>query len=575
MLKFSLSLYLLLFSAYFYSQNKSSIDSVNKIDYTYYSNNLQLSKSLFTKNIANAKFLNYELGEAEALNKLATVDALLGDYKSSVKNYVKSVKIYEKYKNYEKVARIYADIGYRIRYVDLNEGLLYFRKAISVGEKYKIGDEMAAIYNNYGELLKNDKIDSALFYYQKSLAIARKNNIVISIPFSLNKISEAYAKKRDFKRAFQFLNESDKYRFSSKDTAGIADNIAYRADIFYEIPQVDSATYYYEKSLVLAKKTNYNSLERFCLERLADLYQRKGQFEKAIITFKKFKAMEDSVLNGSVKNEMANLQVRYDSEKTKRELAENEIILENRKKWLLVSLVGISLLILVVFFVYRYQKIKRNNERKELELKKSLEKTILEKDFADEKIRIARELHDNIGSHLTFMISSLDNLAYVENPEKKLEKVADLSNFGRLTMKDLRDTIWAMNHDGGSFEQLIARVSELRAVLPSNLFVTILSNVNNEKPLTGLQLLNCYRIIQEFIQNAIKYAQADQIKVEFLDQNDCFKIEICDNGSGFDLASINFGNGILNMNRRCEDLLGEFEITSSKEGTKVVCIIPF
>ena len=575
MLKFSqLLLFICLFATYF-SQSKTKIDSINKLDYVYFSNNLQTSRALFSKNVISARLLKYELGEAEALNKLATVDALLGDYKSSVKNYVKSVKIYEKYKNYEKVARIYADIGYRIRYVDLNEGILYFRKAISVGEKYKIGNEMAAIYNNYGELLKNDKIDSALYYYQKSLAIARKNKILISIPFSLNKISEAYAKKRDFKKAFQYLNESDKYRFSSKDTAGIADNIAYRADVFYEIPQIDSATYYYEKSLILAKKTNYNSLERFCLERLADLYQRKGLYEKAFVTFKKFKTMEDSVLNGSVKNEIANLQVKYDSEKTKRELAENEVNLESRKRWLVISLSLLAVFAILSLFVYRYQKFKRKNERKELELTKSLEKTTLEKDFADEKIRIARELHDNIGSHLTFMISSLDNLAYVENPEKKLEKVADLSNFGRLTMKDLRDTIWAMNHDGGSFEQLIARVSELRSVLPTNLFVSIVSNINNEKPLTGLQLLNCYRIIQEFIQNTIKYAMADQIKVEFLDENDSFKIEICDNGSGFNLTSINFGNGILNMKRRCEDLLGDFEITSSPQGTKVVCIIPF
>ncbi|MFN5418127.1 MAG: histidine kinase [Flavobacteriia bacterium] len=575
MLKFSqVLLFLSLFSTCF-SQKKAVIDSLNNLDYVYLSNNLQHSQNLFLKNLAQAQKIKYALGEAASLNKLGTIESLLGDYKASVAYFMRSVKLYEKLKRFDKVATIYADIGYRIRYIDYNEGLGYFRKAIQVGEKYHIGSEMSAIYNNYGETIKNENIDSALFYYQKSLSIARKNNVVISIPFSLNKISEAYAKKRDFKKAFSYLNESDKYRFSGTDTSGIADNIAYRADIFYEIPQVDSAMFYYEKSLVLAKKTNYNSLERFCLERLADLYQRKGQFEKAFLTFKKFKAMEDSVLNGSVKNEMANLQVRYDSEKTKRELAENEIILENRKKWLLVSLVGISLLILVLFFVYRYQKAKRKNERKELELNKELEKTILEKDFADEKIRIARELHDNIGSHLTFMISSLDNLAYVENPEKKLEKVADLSNFGRLTMKDLRDTIWAMNHDGGSFEQLIARVSELRAVLPSNLFVTILSNVHNEKPLTGLQLLNCYRIIQEFIQNTIKYAQADQIKVEFKDQNDSFQIEICDNGTGFDLNSINFGNGILNMKRRCEDLSGKFDIQTSTEGTKVVCLIPF
>lgn len=570
----SILLFLTLYWGVF-SQSKTKIDSLNKLDYTFISNNLLISEEIYTQNFLDARKINYASGEAEALNKLALVESLLGDYKTSVQNYMKAVKIFENLHKYDKVATIYSDLGYRIRYIDFNEGLSYFRKAIAIGEKHKIGGEMASIYNNYGELLKKSKIDSALYYYSKSLAIARKHNILISIPFSLNKMAEAYALKRDFKKAFHYLDQSDSYRFKTQDSAGIADNIAYRGDIFYEIPEVDSAIFYYEKSLIIAKKTNYNSLERFCLERLADLYQRKGDFKRAFTVFKHFKAMEDSVLNGNVKNEMANLQVKYDTEKTKRELAENEINLESRKRWLVISLSLLALLGVILAFVYRYQKAKRKNERDASELNKELEKTILEKDFADEKIRIARELHDNIGSHLTFMISSLDNLAYIENPEQKINKVADLSNFGRLTMKDLRDTIWAMNHDGGSFEQLIARVSELRSVLPSTLFVSINSNIENTKALNGLQMLNCYRIIQEFIQNTIKYAQASEIKIDFEDGIEEFTIEICDNGLGFDLTNINFGNGILNMKRRCEDLFGSFEIDSSETGTKVSCVIPF
>lgn len=575
MTKFSTIGLFLLLNCILFSQTKSKIDSINSLDYVFLSNNLQKSKKLFLTNLNDAKKLNYEEGKAVSLNKLGTIESLLGDYKSSVSYFIQAVKIYEKLKKFESVANIYADIGYRIRYIDHDEGVNYFRKAIQVGEKYKIGEGMAAIYNNYGETIKNHDIDSALFFYQKSLSIAKKHNIPISIPFSLNKIAEAYAKKRDFTKAFKYLNQSDNYRFSTNDTSGIADNIAYRADIFYEIPEIDSAIFYYEKSLILAKKTSYNSLERFCLERLADLYKRKKNFEKAYVYFELYKKLEDSVLNGNVKSEMANLQVRFETEKTKRELAENQIKLENRKKWLLVSLGGAGLLIFVLIVVYRFQKNKRRIELKEIEMSKELQKTILEKEFSEEKIRIARELHDNIGSHLTFMISSLDNLSYVENPDKKLEKVADLSNFGRLTMKDLRDTIWAMNHDGGSFEQLIARVSELRSVLPANLFVSIKSTIDQSKALSGLQLLNCYRIIQEFIQNTIKYAEASEIQINFLNHEEHFLLEISDNGKGFEMSNIHFGNGISNMKRRCEDLKGEFEIVSNNNGTVVRCKIRY
>ena len=572
-IKFLLPFLLLAFCGF--SQFKKEIDSINKLDYTFISNNLETCKSLFEKNIRDSKRINYEVGQANSLNNLGLVYALLGVYDLSVANYIKSVKIFEKQKNFEKVARIYSDIGFRIRYVDEKKGFYYFRLAIKIGEQNNIGKELAPIYNNYGELFLEREVDSALYYYKKSLKIAQEKNVVISIPFSLNKIAVAYAKKKLFKLAFSYLDKSDEIRYKTKDDWGIADNLAYRGDIFYEIPVIDSAIFYYEKSIILARKTKYNSLERFCLERLADLYERKGAFGNALFHFKKFKELEDSALNKNVKNELANFEVKYGTEKTKRELAEKNLKLEANKKWITLSLSAVFFVLLILFFVYRYQKTKRKNILKQAKLNEELEKSRLEKDFLDEKLRIGRELHDNIGSHLTFMISSLDNLEYVENPQTRIDKIADLSNFGRLTMKDLRDTIWAMNHDEGSFELLITRISELRAVLPNSLFVDIKSDIQATKSLNGLQLLNCYRIVQEFIQNTIKYAEASEIKINLTDKNDSFELSLSDNGKGFDLKEISFGNGILNMKRRCEDLKGKFSVESSEKGTSVTCLIPF
>ena len=271
---------------------------------------------------------------------------------------------------------------------------------------------------------------------------------------------------------------------------------------------------------------------------------------------------------------MANLEIKFNTEKTKLQLAENQIKLASRQKWLIVSIALLIILLLTLRFVYRYQSTKRQNQIKELELNKEIEKTKLENDFVNEKFRIARELHDNIGSHLTFIISSLDNLTYLNNPEKRIEKITDLSNFGRLTMKDLRDTIWAMNHEDGNVEQLITRISELRAVLPSSLEVQLELKLDKEIKLNGLQLLNMYRIIQEFIQNTIKYADASKILI-IMEQNvNQLSIKLIDNGKGFNLKSIDFGNGILNMKRRCEDLYGNFCIDSNENGTQVECEIP-
>ena len=82
--------------------------------------------------------------------------------------------------------------------------------------------------------------------------------------------------------------------------------------------------------------------------------------------------------------------------------------------------------------------------------------------------------------------------------------------------------------------------------------------------------MNIYRIIQEAINNALKYANATQIDVDFSSKNTVYELKITDNGIGFDLNNIEFGNGINNMKKRAHELEAEFEITSQlNKGTTI------
>ncbi|TNE53045.1 MAG: hypothetical protein EP338_13470 [Bacteroidetes bacterium] len=566
-------IFFLIFQTGLLGQEKKVIDSINQLDYIYVSNNLAEAKELFQKNIESARKIGYSIGEADALHLLAAVYCLQANYDEGVKTFIEAANIYEREKEYQKLATAYADIGFRIRYIDVNKGVDYFRKAVTLYKKHRLTGNLHAVYNNYGETIRSINSDSALYYFKKSLAVTRKDDS-IAIPFCLNNLAEEYARRKQFKLAFKYMNESDAIRFKFDDPVGKADNWAYRGDIFFEIPQIDSSIYYYEKSLRLARECEYDFLLRYDTKRLALLYQEKGDYQNALKYFKMNKQLEDSVLNSNVQEQLAALQVEFDTEHTKLELAEQKSKLEARQKWITVAVGALIVLIITSFFLFRYQRSKRENELKELELKKQLETARLEKEFANEKIRISRELHDNIGSHLTFLISSLDNLGYLPDSEKKLEKIADLSHFGRQTMKDLRDTIWAMNHEEGSVEQLMVRITELRSVLPENLYVDIDNEVEEELVLNGLQLLNIFRIVQEFIQNTIKYAGASEIKLSFRSIGDSLELRLSDNGKGFDLKEISFGNGIHNMKKRCEDIQGHFEIESGPSGTLVVCRLP-
>jgi signal transduction histidine kinase len=220
------------------------------------------------------------------------------------------------------------------------------------------------------------------------------------------------------------------------------------------------------------------------------------------------------------------------------------------------------------------QRHKRRKVREKLELENKLAKVEFEKKISDEKLRISRELHDNIGSNLTFMVSTIDNLTYTMNNKKDISKLNKLSDFGRSTLNELRQTIWAMKKREGTLSELMFKLNELKKQIPSSIKIEITNETTSEVVLTAIQTLNYFRVIQESIQNTIKYANAKNINVHFSNSINGLQLTITDDGCGFDLDMAQLGNGISNMKFRCEEVGGDFSISSNKSGTKIICNIP-
>ncbi|NNE78626.1 MAG: two-component sensor histidine kinase, partial [Pricia sp.] len=92
---------------------------------------------------------------------------------------------------------------------------------------------------------------------------------------------------------------------------------------------------------------------------------------------------------------------------------------------------------------------------------------------------------------------------------------------------------------------------------------------------TSLQGINIYRIIQEAMNNSLKYANASEIGVNFDIKDGFYQLNITDNGVGFNLDEVEIGNGLDNLKKRAGDLNGTLLIDSKKpEGTKILVSYP-
>ena len=124
-------------------------------------------------------------------------------------------------------------------------------------------------------------------------------------------------------------------------------------------------------------------------------------------------------------------------------------------------------------------------------------------------------------------------------------------------------------------------VSKLReyagkAILPKQSVKVSSNNITNVQ-LSPAQAINLFRICQEALNNAIKYALFTEFSI-FLEAKSehQLKLELTDDGIGFDLTDkLKNGYGLANMKQRAQDIEASFEIRSiAKEGTTIVLILP-
>jgi len=172
------------------------------------------------------------------------------------------------------------------------------------------------------------------------------------------------------------------------------------------------------------------------------------------------------------------------------------------------------------------------------------------------------------------MISSLDNLSMTNNKADVYRRLEQLSWFGRQTLEELRQTVWAMKHEKTDLNRVIQRVQKLKEqhiINPERLNIEITTHNSADINLTMEQSLNIFRIIQEALQNSIKHSNAKKIELDFHKTGQGLRLLIKDDGKGFDVNRVIHGDGLKNMKFRCEKADGQFNIISGSRGTKIYC----
>jgi len=357
------------------------------------------------------------------------------------------------------------------------------------------------------------------------------------------------------------------------------------------------ALFFLKKAEKSAPRTNVVMRRDICRQ-LSTTYAALDSLELALKYATRAVEIGDTLISTEREAALHRLALQFDTREKRREIKqleeEKSVVKEASKQQkigLLTLGVALAAVLLALFFIVRdySHRMRVNkllaaqkeeiNQQKIRDLENTLKIETMQSMLAgqeSERQRVAQDLHDSVGGLLAAVKIQLETML-----SKKPKRAQDDDWIKINALLD--ETVSETRH--------IARNMQPSALLEFGL-VTALRDLTNRVHGEGVPhisfqhfgefadidqeiALNCYRIIQELVQNSLKHAQATEIMVQITRTDNQVALLVEDDGAGFDPESNKKGMGTDNVARRAHFLKGELSVQSAKgQGTSTVVTVP-
>ncbi|MBN3583953.1 sensor histidine kinase [Algoriphagus aestuarii] len=538
------------------------------------------------KNYQNALDLRYEIGDSSkfygTITNLGSVYQRDFQSDSAMANYLKALAFFERSGNERNADFIRNNIG--VIYLELKN----YRKALEILEQvaeYREQNEdyynLATTLNNLGSIHKHLGDDEkSEEVYKHALEIYQEIGDAYYTSTTYNNLATLYNSQKRSQLAIEFAEEGLKLAEQAGATYDYALLLSNLAQSYSDLKDFTKSRQYYLESVEGFKAQNAEEDLMTMYLLMSPVYAALNMPDSSGYYTQEYISLLRKLNEQEILELTSDLESKYQSEKKDKEIAENQLTLRTKNIQLFGSL-GLAIILAIVgYLLYKQQKLKNRQLQQEVELKAALAQIETQNRLQEQRVLISRDLHDNIGAQLTFIISAIENLNYFDPIKETLShRYESIADFAKQTITELRDTIWAMNAGQITWEQLASRISNYlqNAEKASSIKFDfqVSETLQAEHKLASADGIQVYRILQEGIQNAVKYADSSTISVKVFQEKEAINLKIEDTGKGFEESKVLPGNGLYNMRKRAEELGGTISIQSETgKGTQIHLIWP-
>lgn len=422
--------------------------------------------------------------------------------------------------------------------------------------------QMHALNNLSITYIAEKKLDSAIFYLNILIKTSKKYGYVRETGIGYHNLARCYQEKKQYTEALRCFDSSAALiKFLPEKIYSIRPFNGYAA-VYQAMGKYKEAILYAEKALELSENTNYIEDLILAHQTLALSYEALKNYEKALYHYKAFKKFSDSLQVLNRQKIIAEYQAQYQVEKKEKEIQKLEKHRQIQRFRNQVTLMLVSFFaVLLTGGVYVYYSRQKRKIKEEYAQKLTLS-------IEEERSRIARELHDEVGQTLSAVKNKI-HFYKKQNPE--LQNTEEQLANSIEQVRSIAQTLYPPYLRKVPFEKAIETLLQ-RTKENTQLFYTleIYTMQDLETLLCEETRLHLYRIIQECLNNTIKHAEATAVKITFFEQKqDKLHLIYQDNGKGIQQKSQLNGMGMLSIQERVRILNGSMDLKNSEKGIKL------
>lgn len=525
----------------------------------------------------------------ENLNQLGTIYRRKKDLENSIASFEQALHLYELLGNHNAVAFIYSNIA--TAYYEWNrmaDAISFSEKAVEYALKSGNKRRIAACYANLGLMqvklaeLRTEGIDTLL----KALPILEEVNDKKQLCNVYNYLIFAYRLDGKLDIAKQYLQELDKLAHELQTDMERCNYYQAKAAVLKDSKNYSEAIVYFQKIISMLQSGYKDTRDYDHYLQLSECYRAINNPSLAYESLQQAYKLRDAAFRSEQTEQLSDFSVKYQTKEKeleivslRREQLEQEattlrhrIIIGSVIALLIISLLG-------SLYARQRQRAKiallaqaaGDKERQFLELQQETEQRLTRKyidGLESERERMATELHDDVCNSLLALEMNIRTLSAEEDTE--LGKQLDLLNGTRERLRTLSHELMPPAFQYATLDEMLSDYV-LHLPLPAHTRAEYHSSEGIDWNIVPKSIgFECYRIVQEAVNNAMKYAEAACIRVEMSLENNQLSILVSDDGKGFDKSKKTKGIGLQTIRQRAATIGAKVELDSAPgEGTRL------